>query len=89
VTPKSETFRWHWYIFDVEAMNNDIRLGHLTGVSVQLRRWTTMLAESVMLSLLGPSSASDEGPDFFIMSDDPRRAGWTIREIVFGVRTAL
>lgn len=44
-----QTFRWHFYIFDIDAINHDIRLGVLSGVSVQLRRKTIeWFAENIL-----------------------------------------
>lgn len=33
-----ETFRWHYYIFDIAAINADLRIGQLSGCSVKLDR---------------------------------------------------
>ena len=34
VQEQQETFRWHHYVFDITAMNADLRIGQLTGCSV-------------------------------------------------------
>lgn len=46
---RPETFRWHHFIFDVSKINEDIRLGFLSGKTVSLPRPTIeWFSESIL-----------------------------------------
>jgi hypothetical protein len=56
MTNFSETFRWHYYIFDITKINADISCGALNGTPVVLPRATIEWYSNSILGVTDPES---------------------------------